>query len=109
MFLLCAPVGAWNTVPVEVFEQFSRLDESVGDLLRLTEAVEPIDSTARGFFGNPVIHCEPQVETVFGDAIDINTQVVDFVRFLFCHNCFRLKLVAVCRAVWLDKPFQEGS
>ena len=107
-FLLCTPVGAWNTVPVEVFDKFPRLDERIGDFLRLAEAVEPINRTARGFLRNPLVHSEPQVETVFRDAIDINAQVVDFVRFLFCHNCFRLKLVAVCRAVWLDMPFQEG-
>lgn len=105
---VAAPVGAWDAVLVEVLDEFSRLDESIGDFLRLAEIVEPIDCTANGFFGNPVIHSEPQVETVFRDAIDINAQVIDFVRFLFCHNCFRLKLVAECRAAWLDKPFQEG-
>jgi len=106
--LLCAPVCAWNTVPVEILDQFSRLDERIGDFLRLTEAVEPIDRTANGFLRNPLVHSEPQVKAVFGDTIDINAQVIDLVRFLFCHNCFRLKLVAVCRAVWLDMPFQEG-
>ena len=56
--LLCAPVGAWDAVPVEVLDEFSRLDESIGDFLRLAEAVEPINRTANGFLRNPFVNSE---------------------------------------------------